>query len=146
MRHTRLFLTAASVLAIAAGMLAPPVLALDGDTQGRRNNDKAAAALVRLGLQSAIVDWPVDPSAPPKKDGSPAGYDPDTWLAKCGAAGLTALVRSGGEASPADEVRSGPAMHGWWLIWQRTLPEGRWSRPCSPRCPSSRRTRPGSAT
>ena len=96
----------ATVLALSPR---PIVLAADGDAAGAKANLDWATSLLRAGRQSAIVTLPPDPDTPAKSDGTPAGYDPDTWLHAHGEEGLLAFTRSGGEAAPADEVRPRPS-------------------------------------
>ena len=72
------------------------VVALDGDEFGRKNNAKIAAGLLAIGKQSATVEWPKD-------------YDPASYLATHGDAGLLAVTRSGGEAALPQEVRPRPS-------------------------------------
>jgi len=62
----------------------------DGDAPEAKANVDWAAALLRAGRQSAIVTLPPGPSASPRSDGSPAAYDPDTWLLR-GGEGATAV-------------------------------------------------------
>jgi len=87
----------------------PVVLAADGDAPGAKANVDWATALLAAGRQSAIVSLPPDPDTHPRSDGSPAGYDPDTWLARHGEEGLLTFTRRGGEAAPPEDVRPRPS-------------------------------------
>lgn len=59
-----------------------PVLAADGDRPGRQANLDWARRILAAGRESVITQWP-------------DGYDPDSWLAQRGTAGLVAVTRRG---------------------------------------------------
>jgi DNA primase len=59
-----------------------PVLAADGDPPGRQANLDWARRMLARGRESVITEWP-------------DGYDPASWLAQRGPAGLAAVTRRG---------------------------------------------------
>lgn len=88
-----LSLSASQVRDVLAIHPAPPVIAGDGDTAGReRANLKWATAMLAVGRESVIVDWP-------------DGIDPASWLAAHGEDGLVAVTRRGCLEVAANQVR-----------------------------------------
>ena len=59
-----------------------PVLAADGDPPGWQSNLDWARRILAAGRESVITEWP-------------DGYDPASWLAQRGTAGLSAITRRG---------------------------------------------------